>query len=298
MFNSESMREFKFACPVCGQHITTDSGSSGEEIECPTCFRKIVVPQAPASADTKLILSAAQAAKPRPPPTNASCRPELSRVGAGRKTTGVAAVLLVLACAVGAAALALRGRLSGRPSVRPNGGQATFTQAPATASRIAYPVPSDIKWTLDLSNTRFPETVAAGSIHGHGFRCERATLQGGHLSLRQGMSGVPDLGVSIDLAAQRGEELGGKSVQIAPGWAPPLPRVSLRWKDDQQQPKKHEVNVGYALKLAFGTVTNARLTGRIYLCLPDESRSFVAGTFDAEIKQAPPPKPRPASPPL
>ncbi len=56
------MSEFKFACPVCGQHITTDSGSSGKSIECPTCFRKIVVPQAPASEETKLILSAAQAA--------------------------------------------------------------------------------------------------------------------------------------------------------------------------------------------------------------------------------------------
>ena len=47
---AEAMSEFKFACPVCGQHITADSSTSGGQIECPTCFQKIVVPQAPASA--------------------------------------------------------------------------------------------------------------------------------------------------------------------------------------------------------------------------------------------------------
>src|SRR5512143_3766686 len=60
------MSEFKFACPVCGQHITADASTTGGQIDCPTCFQKIVVPQAPASPDTKLILSAAQVAKARP----------------------------------------------------------------------------------------------------------------------------------------------------------------------------------------------------------------------------------------
>src|SRR6187455_1968638 len=60
MVGKQAMSEFKFACPVCGQHITADSATSGGELECPTCFRKIVVPQAPATPDTKLILSAAQ----------------------------------------------------------------------------------------------------------------------------------------------------------------------------------------------------------------------------------------------
>src|SRR5438105_639326 len=62
----QAMSEFKFACPVCGQHITADSHSSGGHLECPTCFQKIIVPQAPASADPKFIVSAAQVAKPRP----------------------------------------------------------------------------------------------------------------------------------------------------------------------------------------------------------------------------------------
>ena len=39
------MSEFKFACPVCGQHITSDASATGKHLECPTCFQKIVVPQ-------------------------------------------------------------------------------------------------------------------------------------------------------------------------------------------------------------------------------------------------------------
>ena len=58
MVSYQSMSEFKFACPVCGQHITADSANSGGQLECPTCFRKIVVPQAPEAADPKFILAA------------------------------------------------------------------------------------------------------------------------------------------------------------------------------------------------------------------------------------------------
>ena len=43
------MSEFKFACPVCGQHITCDAAAAGSQMNCPTCFRKIVVPRAPES---------------------------------------------------------------------------------------------------------------------------------------------------------------------------------------------------------------------------------------------------------
>lgn len=61
------MSEFKFACPVCGQHITADASAAGKQLNCPTCFRKIIIPQPPAGSDSKLILSAVEANRPRPP---------------------------------------------------------------------------------------------------------------------------------------------------------------------------------------------------------------------------------------
>ena len=48
-----SMGAFKFACPVCGQHITAESGNAGAHIECPTCFKKLLVPQSPSAEAPK-----------------------------------------------------------------------------------------------------------------------------------------------------------------------------------------------------------------------------------------------------
>jgi DNA-directed RNA polymerase subunit RPC12/RpoP len=51
------MSEYKYACPVCGQHMMCDSSQAGMVMECPTCFQKITAPQAPTDAGQKLILT-------------------------------------------------------------------------------------------------------------------------------------------------------------------------------------------------------------------------------------------------
>lgn len=53
------LNEFKFACPVCGQHIMCDASLSGSVMECPTCFQKIIARQVPA-ANHKFILAGAR----------------------------------------------------------------------------------------------------------------------------------------------------------------------------------------------------------------------------------------------
>src|SRR6478672_4956464 len=96
------MSEFKFACPVCGQHITSDSSASGTHLECPTCFQKIVVPQAPTSADSKFILSASQVSKPRP---NSVAQGDAAPVDAGagkRALIPVIGLVVFVAAAAGA----------------------------------------------------------------------------------------------------------------------------------------------------------------------------------------------------
>lgn len=55
--------EFKFSCPVCHQHIAADSSMAGTQIDCPTCFRAIIVPKAPTGNTTKLILRGTHAKK-------------------------------------------------------------------------------------------------------------------------------------------------------------------------------------------------------------------------------------------
>jgi hypothetical protein len=284
------MSEFKFACPVCGQHITADSSASGGQLECPTCFQKIVVPQAP-TADRKFIIAASQVAKPRPTPT------EFQNAGlSGRhvpaKAIPVAAIALVLIAAAGIAAYLFRDKITKRAGIAAH----QPTNAPAKQTNnlppvVLNPIPTNFGWTLNLTNVVIPDGPASGSIHGSGFVCERSTLQGGTLSLRQGKTWPPDLGLTILLVARQGEELSGKTIEIPADRQPPVPRVILRWKDAQQEPLTHSVNEGgYAMKIVFGNAANGRMPGKLYISLPDEDKSFVAGTFDAEIRKPQPPR--------
>jgi DNA-directed RNA polymerase subunit RPC12/RpoP len=39
------MKDFKFSCPHCGQHIEADESMAGMAAACPTCSRQLVVPQ-------------------------------------------------------------------------------------------------------------------------------------------------------------------------------------------------------------------------------------------------------------
>jgi hypothetical protein len=296
------MSEFKFACPVCGQHITADSSTSGGQLECPTCFQKIVIPQAPASADSKFILSASQVGKPRP----VGAPIESNEMGPRRSSPlPVAAALLVVLCAAGAAAYVFRAKLFKAGSDQT---QAPTNQSPtqkiAAAQKTAYPIPSDLSWSLDCTNAAIPNENAVGKINGDGFFCEKAVLQGVlareagapprcDLTLRQGRGGSADLGVTVQLFASAGEDLSGKTVQVAPDRPPPVPKVVLRWKDDQQKAVTRNFSSGYALKLIFGEAANSRIPGKIFIGLPDDAKSFVAGTFEAEIRKPSAPKPKP-----
>src|ERR1041384_6087639 len=97
------MSEFKFACPVCGQHITADSTVAGTQLDCPTCFRKLIIPQAPAGG-SNLILSATQVATPRLPLTS---EPQAANTKSARPRTGfyAAVFFLVFLCAASTAFL-------------------------------------------------------------------------------------------------------------------------------------------------------------------------------------------------
>jgi hypothetical protein len=293
MVSLEPMSEFKFACPVCGQHITADSSTSGGHLKCPTCFQQIIIPQAPAAGDSKFILSATQVGKPRPTGPDVSAQPDaLGRPRAANSWLIVTAMFVIVATA-GATVFVLRDRIF-KPSGQNQPGAKQVAKAPP---RVVLPVPTNIVWTMDLTNADFPTATAAGKIHGEGFLIERATLTGGNLTLRQGKNWPPDLGVSVLLFARAGEELSGKSIQVTPDRGPPLPRVVVRWKNVQDKGESQNVNSGYALRVDFGQATNGRMPGQIYLCLPDDSKSVVAGTFDAEIRKPPPPKPGQPTPP-
>ncbi|HWD92787.1 MAG TPA: hypothetical protein VG938_10595 [Verrucomicrobiae bacterium] len=270
------MSEFKFACPICGQHITADSGNAGSQISCPTCYRKIVVPTAPATDDPKFVLSASEANKPRPPSTIAQFEdyqkaPEKTALPVGL------IVLLVLACAAGATFFVWRGRHHSKPPPQIQAAQPEYTGTNL--------------WTLDLADAKFPEEPVGGAIHQRAFTLEHASITGSNLTLRVGHGGPIELGLNVYFFNRAPEELGGKTAEVKPTDSP-APRVLLHWMDGKRV--SETFRGGYAMKVEFGPVVDNALPGKIFISLPDDSKSWVAGTFRAEIHKPAPPRPRSA----
>src|ERR1017187_1091925 len=249
------MAEFKYACPVCGQHIKCDSSQSGSVMECPTCFQKITVPQAPATDETKFIIAGTKAGE-RPVPK----RPEPGPTAPVEGFPVAAMVLILLVCAAGAAVFAFRGKIfksagaetnqiAGASEKEQTSAANMTNQAPPNPA-LAASLANDTNWTLNLDAATIPDSPVAGRINGKEFICQRSFVDVGALTLRTANRGPPDLGVTIYLHANRSEDLAGKSVNITSDTTN-SPRVRLRWRDGQQAALEKNFRQGYALRVEF-----------------------------------------------
>lgn len=289
------MSEFKFACPVCGQHITADSKDTGSQISCPTCFRKIVVP--PSSGEAKFVISASEANKPRPPQTTPPPAEGMEHQSQKTPISIALIVLVVLACGAGATVFALRGKLfHSKPDSKAPDTTAETNQT-GTAGQPAVVRPDytgSNLWTLELAREEFPEMSLAGSLHHQAFELGRATLSGSNLTLRVGRNGPVELGLNIYFFNRQAEELSGKTADVKPTDTT-APRVVLHWKEAER--RSQTFHNGYAMKVEFGPAANGEIPGKLFICLPDESKSWIAGSFNAEIRKPGPAKPKaPAQP--
>lgn len=284
------MSDFKFACSVCGQHISCDTTKAGSQMECPTCFQKLTVPQAPGDESSKFILTASKV-QTRPVPYLV-IPPEAPK----KKEIPYATIaLIVVVCLAAAGGIAFRNKIFKHAHKQDSASAGSSTnesessaesgssQSSTTGPDQAPPTSTDTNWTLDLASVKIPEAVAMGKINGRDFVCERAVLSGGRLDLRQGPKWPPDLGVSVYLSAARGEDLANKTITVAAN-TPNAPRVTLRWKDERQEPKTKTIRSGYVLRLEYGKAADKHISGKIYFCTPDSTTSWAAGTFEAEIR--------------
>ncbi len=286
------MSEFKYACPVCGQHIKCDSSQSGTQMECPTCFQKIIVPQAPTGEQTFILTGQKGRLNERPLPKTPEANPFAS--APAKRMSGVVVVLIILACIAAAVGFVYLGTIFKRTNapapLQPN----TESQAapePAKAPPAKKPTPllvappaNDTNWTLDLKGIEIPNSTAAGRVEGHDFICQRATFSNGSLTLHDG-----DLTFAINFNGAKPEALAGKSINVTTN-AASAARINLHWKEGDQSMRESFTN-GYAMHLDFSDVANNRMNGKIYLCTSDEKMSYVTGTFKASIA-----KPKPKTP--
>jgi DNA-directed RNA polymerase subunit RPC12/RpoP len=290
----KAMSEFKYACPVCGQHMMCDSSQSGTVMECPTCFQKITAPQAPATDDTKFIITGTKVGE-RPVPKF----PEASQsfVPAAKGFPGALVVVVIFIFIGVAVAFVYRGTIfksKDNSTTATNGGSAETNQVTVKTPKPPKPAPvappaSDTNWMLNLDAVAIPDSPAAGRIHGQDFIAERASYStNGVLTIRAGTRGTVDFGLNISLNGAAVETLAGRNINVTTN-ADKSARLTLRWKEGDEA-KRENYNDGYAMRLEFGALANNRLPGKIYLCTPDETKSYVAGTFNVEIRKPRPPK--------
>jgi uncharacterized membrane protein YjgN (DUF898 family) len=140
-------------------------------------------------------------------------------------------------------------------------------------------------WRMDLASVEIPEDSAEGMINGVSFAVDEADIQKGVLNLRQG-SDVPAEGeFVISLPLKQGETAQGKTYTVSRAAASGAPRVQMKWLNQETQAVEAKTFTrDYAMRLEFGPLEDGRLPGKIYLCVPDVAKSYVAGVFSAELK--------------
>jgi hypothetical protein len=287
------MSEFKYACPVCGQHIKCDTSQAGTVMDCPTCFQKITVPQAPSSEDQKFILTGSKVSEKVITVRGADAPAAPAPAG---RFPGAAVVLLILIFAGATAAVVywatiIRPRHSAPPV------QTTGINPPKKPEKPAPVAPpaNDTNWMLVLDTNPVPDSAVVGRIHGRDFIAERTQFQNGSLTIRAGTKGGVEFGALINFGGATAEELSDKAINVTTN-AEKAAKVSLRWKDEAGTVQKPGFDSGYAMRLKFGPLANNRLPGKIYICLPDDEKSYLLGSFTANVSKPKPPKPPGSAP--
>lgn len=276
-----------------------DVSQGGKVMQCPTCFQKIAAPHAPA-ADAKFILTGTKVSEKKIS-THVSA-PAAPVVEKKFPVAGLIGVVLVMLLGAGAAYYFLHGKKNtdAEPTAPTNNiaiknpnpvPPPAPVPPPSVVAPVAVPVANDASWTLSLDGVKLPATPAAGRIHGHDFKVERALFQNGTLILRAGTQGPVESGLFINFGGAPAGALARKTINVSTE-TEKAAAVLLCWKEKSGAQRK-TFNAGYALRLQFGALANDHLSGSIYLCTPDEEKSYLAGTFNAEVIK---PKPKPTTP--
>ncbi len=139
-------------------------------------------------------------------------------------------------------------------------------------------------WRADLEGVNIPASPAAGMIHGEPFRVQDAMLENGILTLRQGQNFFADREIKIFTFKSMEEEPYGTVFRATTKHKYGVPHVHLsRMEKGKNLPKIKIYSGGYSMVLRIGQREGDFVPGSIYVCLPDEQHSFVAGSFRAKI---------------
>lgn len=158
---------------------------------------------------------------------------------------------------------------------------------------IPVPPAPKASWEPDVTKHTIPATPVSGSAGGAEFVPTVATIEGGVLSFRTLKSVTQELEREI---AIRWKVLPGQKLEVGrkvvfKSDAPPDPMQPDVWVRTPDKFFSHPAQ--YALTLELGANERGKVSGKVYLSLPDEAKTFVAGAFTAEVVRGPTEPPAP-----
>lgn len=130
-----------------------------------------------------------------------------------------------------------------------------------------------------------PAHPVQGSLNQASFRPDTIEIESGVLTLRQG-DGPLATEVKVFLYTKPWEVPAGRSFKLLNTSSDSnAPHVRVRSPEaGQNVPRQREYTEKYTLLLELGQEKDKKLPGKIFLTLPDDDKSQVAGTFEAEIR--------------
>lgn len=195
--------------------------------------------------------------------------------------TGVMALVAGLGLGFGCGQLQPPSDPAADPAQTPTNSQ------PCPATPPATPSPPILTHVMDPGQHTIPPTPVAGWLAGISFTPDRIELEGHRLTFRQGRDFFPDLSITILLDSQTDLREGLKLVvQPSQPSSDRVPSLHLSVRDGMDLPQTTFVDNGYTMTLELGRPAQGQIPGQIYLYLPGEHKSVVAGTFVAQRRRS------------
>ena len=139
-------------------------------------------------------------------------------------------------------------------------------------------------WSNELAAMKFPDQPLAGKIHGVDFKADSVELNINGMQIR---SGKDMIFIFLNLKApigKQGEAAEGAKFEIDSGMqfnGQPAVHIHVL---STTPPRLGAHGNGYSMRLEFGSLKNGTIPGKMYLCLPDEQKSWCAGSFTVTVR--------------
>jgi hypothetical protein len=125
-----------------------------------------------------------------------------------------------------------------------------------------------------------PAAPAKGTVAGNPFEPDAVAIEGGVLAFVQ--SKEPQTAILVNIVGPKWEAPVGKKLKYVPAGAG-SPTITVRRMSGGEM-KQQTSAEKYTLVLEFGQEKDRKLTGKLHLDIPGETKTVLAGTFEADIK--------------